>query len=88
MVIRENENVMVELGDRVKVENPVELQLKLNQLGQRIADKIPAGYTVKIVRDGQFSFLLGILSQRNIVEQQFGIQWNPVSKFVTWAAVL
>ena len=39
MVIRENENVMVELGDRVKVENPVELQLKLNQLGQRIADK-------------------------------------------------
>ncbi|ALF01764.1 hypothetical protein [Escherichia phage UPEC03] len=88
MVIRENENVMVELGDRVKVENPVELQLKLNQLGQRIADKIPAGYTVKIVRDGQFSFLLGILSQRNIVEQQFGIQWNPVTKFVTWAAVL
>lgn len=88
MVIRENENVMVELGDRVKVENPVELQLKLNQLGQRIADKIPVGYTVKIVRDGQFSFLLGILSQRNIVEQQFGIQWNPVSKFVTWAAVL
>ncbi|WFD55741.1 hypothetical protein phi5_261 [Enterobacter phage phi5] len=88
MVIRENENVMVELGDRVKVENPVELQLKLNQLGQRIADKIPAGYTVKIVRDGQFSFLLGILSQRNIVEQQFGIQWNPVTKLVTWAAVL
>lgn len=88
MVIRENENVMVELGDRVKVENPVELQLKLNQLGQRIADKIPAGYTVKIVRDGQFSFLLGILSQRNIVEQQFGIQWNPVTKFVTWAAVI
>lgn len=88
MVIRENENVMVELGVRVKVENPVELQLKLNQLGQRIADKIPAGYTVKIVRDGQFSFLLGILSQRNIVEQQFGIQWNPVTKFVTWAAVL
>ena len=88
MVIRENENVMVELGDRVKVENPVELQLKLNQLGQRIADKIPAGYTVKIVRDGQFSFLLGILSQRNIVEQQFGIQWTPVTKFVTWAAVL
>ncbi|WP_431608354.1 hypothetical protein [Enterobacter asburiae] len=88
MVIRENENVMVELGDRVKVENPVELQLKLNQLGQRIADKIPTGYTVKIVRDGQFSFLLGILSQRNIVEQQFGIQWNPVTKFVTWAAVL
>lgn len=88
MVIRENENVMVELGDRVKVENPVELQLKLNQLGQHIADKIPAGYTVKIVRDGQFSFLLGILSQRNIVEQQFGIQWNPVTKFVTWAAVL
>lgn len=88
MVIRENENVMVELGDRIKVENPVELQLKLNQLGQRIADKIPAGYTVKIVRDGQFSFLLGILSQRNIVEQQFGIQWNPVTKFVTWAAVL
>lgn len=88
MVIRENENVMVELGDRVKVENPVELQLKLNQLGQRIADKIPAGYTVKIVRDGQFSFLLGIISQRNIVEQQFGIQWNPVTKFVTWAAVL
>lgn len=88
MVIRENVNVMVELGDRVKVENPVELQLKLNQLGQRIADKIPAGYTVKIVRDGQFSFLLGILSQRNIVEQQFGIQWNPVTKFVTWAAVL
>ncbi|AOG16200.1 hypothetical protein [Cronobacter phage Dev_CS701] len=88
MVIRENENVMVELGDRVKVENPVELQLKLNQLGQRIADKIPAGYTVKIVRDGQFSFLLGILSQRNIVEQQFGIQWNPVTKFVTWAGVL
>lgn len=88
MVIRENANVMVELGDRVKVENPVELQLKLNQLGQRIADKIPAGYTVKIVRDGQFSFLLGILSQRNIVEQQFGIQWNPVTKFVTWAAVL
>ena len=88
MVIRENENVMVELGDRVKVENPVELQLKLNQLGQRIADKIPAGYTVKIVRDCQFSFLLGILSQRNIVEQQFGIQWNPVTKFVTWAAVL
>lgn len=88
MVIRENENVMVELGDRVKVENPVELQLKLNQLGQRIADKIPAGYTVKIVRDGQFSFLLGILSQRNIVEQQFGIQWNPATKFVTWAAVL
>lgn len=88
MVIRENENVMVELGDRVKVENPVELQLKFNQLGQRIADKIPAGYTVKIVRDGQFSFLLGILSQRNIVEQQFGIQWNPVTKFVTWAAVL
>lgn len=88
MVIRENENVMVELGDRVKVENPAELQLKLNQLGQRIADKIPAGYTVKIVRDGQFSFLLGILSQRNIVEQQFGIQWNPVTKFVTWAGVL
>lgn len=88
MVIRENENVMVELGDRIKVENPVELQLKLNQLGQRIADKIPAGYTVKIVRDGQFSFLLGIISQRNIVEQQFGIQWNPVTKFVTWAAVL
>ncbi|UIW12554.1 MAG: hypothetical protein [Enterobacter phage ENC19] len=88
MIERENVNVMVELGDRVKVENPVELQLKLNQLGQRIADKIPAGYTVKIVRDGQFSFLLGILSQRNIVEQQFGIQWNPVSKFVTWAAVL
>lgn len=88
MVIRENENVMVELGDRVKVENPVELQLKLNQLGQRIADKIPVGYTVKIVRDGQFSFLLGIMSQRNIVEQQFGIQWNPVTKFVTWAAVL
>lgn len=88
MVIRENENVMVELGDRVKVENPVELQLKLNQLGQRIADKIPAGYTVKIVRDGQLSFLLGILSQRNIVEQQFGIQWNPVTKFVTWAGVL
>ncbi|AFC22180.1 hypothetical protein GAP161_073 [Cronobacter phage vB_CsaM_GAP161] len=88
MVIRENENVMVELGNRVKVENPVELQLKLNQLGQRIADKIPAGYTVKIVRDGQFSFLLGILSQRNIVEQQFGIQWNPVTKFVTWAGVL
>lgn len=88
MVIRENENVMVELGDRVKVENPVELQLKLNKLGQRIADKIPAGYTVKIVRDGQFSFLLGILSQRNIVEQQFGIQWNPVTKFVTWAGVL
>ena len=88
MVIRENENVMVELGDCVKVENPVELQLKLNQLGQRIADKIPAGYTVKIVRDGQFSFLLGILSQRNIVEQQFGIQWNPVTKFVAWAGVL
>ena len=88
MVIRENENVVVELGDRIKVENPVELQLKLNQLGQRIADKIPAGYTVKIVRDGQFSFLLGIISQRNIVEQQFGIQWNPVTKFVTWAAVL
>lgn len=88
MVIRENENVMVELGDRIKVENPVELQLKLNQLGQRIADKIPAGYTVKIVRDGQFSFLLGIISQRNIVEQQFGIQWNPVTKFVTWAAVI
>lgn len=88
MIERENVNVMVELGDRVKVENPVELQLKLNQLGQRIADKIPAGYTVKIVRDGQFSFLLGILSQRNIVEQQFGIQWNPVTKFVTWAAVL
>ena len=88
MVIRENENVMVELGDRVKVENPVELQLKLNQLGQRIADKIPAGYTVKIVRDGQFSFLLGILSQRNIVEQQFGIQCNPVTKFVAWAGVL
>ena len=61
MVIRENENVMVELGDRVKIENPVELQLKLNQLGQRIADKIPAGYTVKIVRDGQFSFLLAII---------------------------
>ncbi|UIW12381.1 MAG: hypothetical protein [Enterobacter phage ENC20] len=88
MIERENVNVMVELGDRVKVENPVELQLKLNQLGQRIADKIPAGYNVKIVRDGQFSFLLGIISQRNIVEQQFGIQWNPVSKFVTWAAVL
>ena len=88
MIERENVNVVVELGDRVKVENPVELQLKLNQLGQRIADKIPAGYTVKIVRDGQFSFLLGILSQRNIVEQQFGIQWNPVTKFVTWAAVL
>lgn len=88
MIERENVNVMVELGDRVKVENPVELQLKLNQLGQRIADKIPAGYTVKIVRDGQFSFLLGIISQRNIVEQQFGIQWNPVTKFVTWAAVL
>ena len=88
MIERENVNVMVELGDRVKVENPVELQLKLNQLGQRIADKIPAGYTVKIVRDGQFSFLLGIISQRNIVEQQFGIQWNPVTKFVTWAAVI
>ncbi|AKR15972.1 hypothetical protein AVU18_gp258 [Citrobacter phage IME-CF2] len=88
MIERENVNVMVELGDRVKVDNPVDLQLKLNQLGQRLVDRLPTGYNVKLVRDGQFSFLLGIISQRGIVEQQFGIQWNPVSKFVTWAGVL
>lgn len=88
MIERENVNVMVELGNRVKVDNPVDLQLKLNQLGQRLVNRLPAGYNVKLVRDGQFSFLLGIISQRGIVEQQFGIQWNPVSKFVTWAGVL
>lgn len=88
MIVRENVNVIVELGDRVCVENPVDLQLKMNILAQRVVDRLPAGYTVKIIRDGQFSFLLGIISQRGIVEQQFGIQWNPVSKFVTWAAVL
>lgn len=88
MIERENVNVVVELGDRVKVDNPVGLQLKLNQLGQRLVDRLPSGYNVKLVRDGQFSFLLGIISQRGIVEQQFGIQWNPVSKFVTWAGVL
>lgn len=88
MVTRENENIMVELGDRTFVKTPLEFREKLTELAQVFVDRLPAGYQVTLARTGELAFQLNVASQRGIVVQAFGIQWNPVTKFVSWAAVL
>lgn len=88
MVTRENENIMVELGDRTVVNSPIEFKEKLTELAQKFVNRLPVGYQVTIARVGDLTFQLNVASQRGIVVQAFGIQWNPVTKFVSWAAVL
>ena len=66
-----------------------QLIVKLDQLAQEVNEKLPVGTTVEIRRTGNTQFTFSILNTKNsIVLQQFGIDWDPETKFVTWAAML
>lgn len=66
-----------------------QLIVKLDQLAQEVNEKLPVGTTVEIRRTGNTQFTFSILNTKHsIVLQQFGIDWDPETKFVTWAAML
>lgn len=66
-----------------------DLAAKLDQLASEVNEKLPQDMSVDIRRVGEIHFTFSIFNTRsNIIAQQFGIEWDPETKFVTWAAML
>ncbi|QPI18026.1 hypothetical protein POP12_234 [Pectobacterium phage POP12] len=66
-----------------------DLKDKLTELASKVNEAIPLGFTVDIRRTGDTDFVFSIISEKNnIVVQQFGIKYEPDTKFVVWTAML
>lgn len=66
-----------------------QLVVKFDQLAQKVNEKLPVGTSIEIRRAGNTQFTFSIVNTKNsIVLQQFGIDWDPETKFVTWAAMI
>ena len=91
-VIREDKNIMVELGDRIRVENLGDFNQKVRLMCQKIADKIqgraPGGFEVSATPVSQYSYIVYIHDVDTNSTQSFGLVLNPITGYVTWAAVL
>lgn len=93
-VIREDKNIMVELGDRIRVENLGDFNQKVRLLCQKIANKIqeqrkaPGGFEVSATPVSQYSYIVYIHTLDTNSTQSFGLVLNPITGYVTWAAVL
>lgn len=93
-VIREDKHIMVELGDRIRVENLGDFNQKVRLLCQKIANKIqeqgksPGGFEVSATPVSQYSYIVYIHDVDTNSIQSFGLVLNPITGYVTWAAVL
>ena len=66
-----------------------DLNDKLTELANKVNEQLPLGYNVDIRRTGETDFVFSIFSEKNnIVVQQFGINYDPSTKYVLWTAMI